>query len=1117
LVGAVHFEEAANRAWCCGGDGVVRSLRVLGLRLREHGGGWGDLVAAIPAGDGLSVLVVTGSGGVRRCPVDGVTPATAESIADLPGPVVAATLDRDGRLLVLRGDGHIVAVDVESGLLAPIAVAPAGSDALLADPGSGEIWTGEQGASSLIRLDSAGDLLTPSLDTDAEAERLTWGTGGPWCRWHSLVISISGTTIRLTERGDDVTDLPVEAGPDPLAAGGWAPMTVDYDALGLAPEDVAWRWVELPDDPCVSAAKPPGEEFGRYEHRVLACPEPGELTLEASERASGTVLATRRFRVLGCWPDREVGAPQVLTGARQVYAKAGWGGGPAGPQNIRTHPAPEEYRIAVAVLRCKGTMSGVDAGARVDQLKVDVVDTAGPSVDRFYREASFANTPASASAADPKGTRVRLLGDRVFGPIDVDYAFPDLFSCEDPDAEWPAWLPNGGTWDVLAGTFSTAVLNERVGGVPLMDLADAVVLTVLPATDDKTTVAGKAVPAQWTWALAGDAQIYWKPNDLSTTFTRVPAVVMPAAMPAMHPAPWTEGEFVSTIVHELGHDLGMPDLYGSDWYPAEIGDRYIDGFDIMADDRPMPHFSLPHRMRLGWVNPSWIEVCDFGKNPASRTVTLQAVETLSRTGPNAGQKAGVEVRLRDGWNYYFEYRSKQDAQQGDQKLKQRVVLGTDVFLAAAEDMARPLILKLPKDLDNDGPTLLPGQDYEESDVTNPDRMNDFRITRRNVFSFPGAPPPTSVTVDIEYVGAHRPELQITPAPGRGDYKSPDIDLDGPSGPNVAVKGRRNTIKVRVHNRGSKAADKVQVRVQWLPFTTSAGPWRALTPPKTQPIPAKATREFTVDWDLPESVQVGDVEAEHFCVRVDVDRYVDPTDPAGSEIVVHNNWAQSNFTTATVGHGSPSDRLRSALVSTNPYPVSALHRHVVEQTGELFRAYLDHGWSRVDAGETALAELAYESLAGDPQRGEEFMREWSQTQGETTTSDLTVRSFLRPAGRREHDHERFGVGIALRAGRRTRIVDVDARGEVVQGRVLAEDTGSWVEARFGEVRAVTWAESRPEDQLRTQGSVAADGTFFVGLPGEMVVLAQQERVYVEVFYVGNHTYAASRSEIVPLET
>lgn len=97
-----------------------------------------------------------------------------------------------------------------------------------------------------------------------------------------------------------------------------------------------------------------------------------------------------------------------------------------------------------------------------------------------------------------------------------------------------------------------------------------------------------------------------------------------------------------------------------------------------------------------------------------------------------------------------------------------------------------------------------------------------------------------MNVQIDYVGAHRPELQITPAPGRGIFKSPDISLDGPGGPDVAVKGKVNTIKVRVHNRGTKGADAVQVRVQWLPFTAAAGSWNSLPNPPTQAIPAHST-------------------------------------------------------------------------------------------------------------------------------------------------------------------------------------------------------------------------------------------------------------------------------------
>src|SRR5262249_61437985 len=106
----------------------------------------------------------------------------------------------------------------------------------------------------------------------------------------------------------------------------------------------------------------------------------------------------------------------------------------------------------------------------------------------------------------------------------------------------------------------------------------------------------------WNWAFAGDSQVYWKGANW-TTFTRRASVTMPAGFPTNHPSPWSSGEFMSTICHELGHTLGCPDLYNGGDYPAELGDRYMPGWDLMDSDVPLPHYSLPHRMRLGWISP----------------------------------------------------------------------------------------------------------------------------------------------------------------------------------------------------------------------------------------------------------------------------------------------------------------------------------------------------------------------------------------------------------------------------------------------------------------------------------------------------------------------------------
>jgi hypothetical protein len=835
-----------------------------------------------------------------------------------------------------------------------------------------------------------------------------------------------------------------------------------------------------------------------------------EFHITGRQISTSNVVATRRFRVIRIWPDTEVGPPMAVTGPQSVYAKGGWGGGPAGPQNINVHPAPEDFRIAVAVFRVKGASSGIDGAQRVTDLTSDV-NGPGRSVKRYYEEVSYRATPASANPAHPKGTTVTLLGGQVFGPIDLDYSWGDLFEHPNPKDLWAAWNPKGDTWDILGGEFST-FLQDRGLADSITKIADSFVLTVLPGTDDPYTVGDKTWPAQWSWAFAGDSQVYWK-GPSWTTFSRRASVIMPAALPANHPSPWAADEFMTTICHELGHNLGCPDLYSGGDYPAEIGDRYMTGWDIMDSDSPLPHFSLPHRMRFGWISPDWIEVCDFGKNPASRTVTLQAIETLTRSGPPTGRKTGVEVRIRDGWNYYFELRRKQNAEVGDQKMPfANVILGTDVYQAKADEATRPLIMLLPKDIDNDGPTLRSAnKDYKESDVTNPDRMNDFTLTRKLALPFDS----NAVNVQIDYIGAHRPELQITPAPGRGNFKSPDISLDGPAGPDVAVKGKVNTIKARVHNRGTKAADTVQIRVQWLPFTSAPGPWNPLPNPPPQAIPALSTREFVVSWSLPASVQVGGTEAEHFCVRVDVDRYVDPTDPAGSEIVVYNNWAQSNFSTDAAAHSSPSERRSTTVSATNIFRRRAMHRTLIEQTSDYFRTFVDHAWRRLAPRQTDVTKLSYESLAGDPLRDRDFQIAFREAQDRGLTNDLTARTFVMPDRIFDGPLERWGIELLVRAGLRTGITRLNARGELVSGTVWAGDAARPQVVNSGNIRLVGWPARRPDQQSSSDGWVDAAGTFRLLVPPSLLWTASRESVLVMVYYHGTPRFAPCHSREVLL--
>lgn len=1137
----IFFDGPTNSCWFATSDGQIRTFTLLRQVTRVLGSGWNDAIAVIPSIDGLSVFVVTSDGTVWVAARNAAERNRANAVATVDQAALSADRLPNGDLVVLDTTGTIHRVSWRSGevqstfsadLATTVAATSADDEVLItiSEPASEVRRISLAHPTSPVEtlsLDSVIAVVEPhdstgvvASDDAGKISKINWsGAAEPFsvdipnttsvCRWCSLYIVAAGSMLHFVEWGEDVQTLPLNAGLDPLVPGGWADLEVDYAGAGLQPTDIEWTVNEGSMAATLSVAN--SESQTSRVLRVIAGVGAKEFWVTARKRADGTVVAARRFRVVALWPDTLIGPPKAITGVRQVYAKAGWGGGPAGPQNINARPAPEEFRVAVAVFRVKGAVSTVDAAVRATSLTT-FVNGPDASARRFYEEVSFRSAPASNNPTSLKGTTIKLLGGQVFNPIEIDYAWADLFEPFDENDQWSAWKPKPGSWDLLGGTLSTNLLDRGLAD-SVTKLADAFIFAVLPGTDAPYKVGDKTWPAQWTWAFAGEAQIYWK-DQYSGTFVEKPATVMPAAFPTSHPGPWDDNTFVAAVIHELGHNLQCPDLYNSGAFPAEVAVRDVGVWDMMSDSIPLPHFSLPLRMRLGWIKPEWIEVCDFGQNPASRTITLQAIETLTRDGPPAGRRAGIEIRIRDGWNYYFEHRRQTSAPfVGDRNLPAvSAVLGTDVNQARADEVNRPLIMLLPNDADGEGPILRTLNDgYEESDVTNPDRMNDFRLTRQSLV----AGDANAVQVHVEYVGAHRPELQISPAPGRGNFKSPDIDIDGPAGPNVAVKGKTNVVKVRVHNRGTKAADAVQIQIQWLPFTTAAGPWTSLPSPPTQTIPAHSTREFAADWNLPALVTVGDTEAKHFCVRVDVARYVDPIDPSGSEIVVHNNWAQSNFSTDAAAHGSPSDRRVTSVTATNVLPVAAIHRTLVEQSSPHFRAFVDHAWRRLEPRQTDVTQISYESLAGDPLHDRDFQTAFRQQRDMGLVNDFVMRTFVMPDKLRDGPIERWGAQLLIRAGLRTFIDRIAARGELVSGTVYASDNDRAQPVNGGNVRLVGWPASRVRPEVWIDGQVENDGEFRFVLPANLLHLASQERVFTKVYYHGSAIYAPCESREIDL--
>lgn len=91
------------------------------------------------------------------------------------------------------------------------------------------------------------------------------------------------------------------------------------------------------------------------------------------------------------------------------------------------------------------------------------------------------------------------------------------------------------------------------------------------------------------------------------------------------------GDLETTMAHELGHVLGLPDLYDVDasFDPRSPKDdfRFVGDWDLMGSITPGVELSAWHRLKLGYLRTD--ELRCFGRG--SRTATLSPVGTLGGT------------------------------------------------------------------------------------------------------------------------------------------------------------------------------------------------------------------------------------------------------------------------------------------------------------------------------------------------------------------------------------------------------------------------------------------------------------------------------------------------------
>jgi hypothetical protein len=243
--------------------------------------------------------------------------------------------------------------------------------------------------------------------------------------------------------------------------------------------------------------------------------------------------------------------------------------------------------------------------------------------------------------------------------------------------------------------------------------------------------------------------------------------------------------------------------------------------------------------------------------------------------------------------------------------------------------ARPTILLLPADGDDDGSVLGNGQFYKEVDAS------PFPVEfRADVSGISG----DKADVRIRYGTNGRPDPSIRPWPASAQrpWQSPDIEvrnaksLADPAWANVPWVGNMNTVVAKVRNAGNVLAPQVRVNFYVKNFNIGGAP-EVFLGSDLRDVPAGGTVDFSTNWVPPST--------GHFCIVVRIPLYVVPTAPTIVEMTELNNLAQSNYDRFITATSSPSTREETSVMA----PSAGAVRFIDQQKNPLYRTCVETTW------------------------------------------------------------------------------------------------------------------------------------------------------------------------------
>jgi M6 family metalloprotease-like protein len=662
--------------------------------------------------------------------------------------------------------------------------------------------------------------------------------------------------------------------------------------------------------------------------------KPGTYHIEVRKKIDGLVLATFEYKLDALWRDSVLGPSLSFHGVNSGYAfGASWGGGNAGqPQNMSVVPTSGTRKVALLLVDTSSQRyptNATDLQAIKDlwlqNLKTGFQGTDGisRSARTFYQETCF----SQLNSFDVDGN--------IFEPVHLSSDFDSYISKN---------LDENGKyidgWGNPMNGFDQSCITAADDQINYNDYQSIIFIVQTWNTVDSDGNPLERAP--WPQAWGGT----YTTADGSKTLN---VLVMPHN--------WSVKPIYATIAHELGHNLGLGDQYGKDYYSADVNNRTTGDWELMDNEVPLPQFTIAHRMMLGWMQAGWLKLYNFALNggaPVDEMVTLQTIETCP---PTAGRYAGIEVRIADGYNYYVEYRKGQNSEISDRQLpNDSAVLVTEVISEGySTPISRPCILKIPNDADGDGPVLTNGLDFKATDNSDPTYPTDFRISVSGIDG-------TKADVRIQYGVNSRPDPSIRPWPASPDrqYQSPDIEVKNarnaadPAWFNVPWVGHQNTIVAKIKNSGNLDAPEVKANFFVKDYTIGGAPEFPLESDQHD-VNALATVDFSSEWFPPAD--------GHYCVIVRIPLYQLPANPAVVEMTELNNMAQSNYDRFISATGSPASREITTVTVGNPYPRTTRIFIIPHQTNPLYRTYIEHTTLTLEPGATRKVKLMFEH---DPQ-------------------------------------------------------------------------------------------------------------------------------------------------------